>query len=315
MAAKKVKKRHLGKGLEALLGPTSISGTAGNILSDSPVVPKFPEDKGLRDSVCAIPVADLVPNPYQPRTSWNQDQLHELAESIRANGIIQPILVRKNTTGYEVIAGERRLRAAEIVGLKEVPALVREATDEQMLEWALIENIHRADLNPIERAVAYHEFISSFSLTQAEAAERLGEGRTVIANHVRLLDLPPEIKQMLIDGTLSMGHARAILALPTDDLRRKLANRALAGRLSVRDIERLVRSHLNNTNEDKAVEAKQRPAHIIDLEGRLRSLLGTKVKINAMKRGNRGKIIIDYYSLDDFERLTDRMGLAPVEEI
>ena len=315
MAAKKEKKRHLGRGLEALLGPTGISGVAGNALSDLPAAPKFPEDKGLRDSVCMVPTADLVPNPYQPRTSWDQDQLHELADSVRANGIIQPILVRKNTTGYEVIAGERRLRAAEIVGLKEVPALVRDATDEQMLEWALVENIHRADLNPIERAVAYQEFISSFSLTQSEAAERLGEGRTVVANHVRLLDLPTEIKQMLIDRSLSMGHARAILALPTDDLRRKLANRALAGRLSVRDVERLVRSHLNNTNDDKAVEAKQKPAHIIDLEGRLRSLLGTKVKINAMKRGNRGKIIIDYYSLDDFERLTDRMGLAPVEEI
>ncbi len=313
MANKKEKKRHLGKGLEALLGPTKGLGETDQSLSDISGVPRFPKDKVLQNAIRMIAVTDLKPNPYQPRTSWDQDQLHDLADSVRSNGIIQPILVRRADTGFEIIAGERRFRAAEMVGLSDVPAIVRDATDEQMLELAIIENIHRSDLNPIERAVAYQEFISTFSLTQAEAAQRLGENRSVIANYLRLLDLPQEIKQMLIDKTLSMGHARAILALPTDDLRRKLANRALAGRLNVRDVEQLVRIYLHG-REAKA-EPKQKPANILDLEQRLREALGTKVQINTGKNTHRGRIIIEYYSLDEFDRLTEKMGLAPAEEV
>ncbi|HEG43408.1 MAG TPA: ParB/RepB/Spo0J family partition protein [Phycisphaerales bacterium] len=309
----KEKKRHLGKGLEALLGPTKGMGKTDQSLSDISGMGRFPKDEALRNSIRMVSVTDLKPNPYQPRTSWDQDQLHDLADSVRSNGIIQPILVRRADTGFEIIAGERRFRAAEMVGLSDVPAIVRDATDEQMLELAIIENIHRSDLNPIERAVAYQEFINTFSLTQAEAAQRLGEGRSVVANYLRLLDLPQEIKQMLIDKTLSMGHARAILALPTDDLRRKLANRAMAGRLNVRDVEQLVRTYLHG-REAKA-EPKQKPANILDLEQRLRETLGTKVQINTGKNTHRGRIIIDYYSLDEFERLTEKMGLSPAEEI
>ena len=195
------------------------------------------------------------------------------------------------------------------LGLASVPALVRQVTEEQLFEWSLVENIHRRDLNAIERAKAYQHYLNAFSLTQAEAAERLGEDRSVIANYLRLLDLPEEIRQMLIDGRLTMGHARAILSLPTDELRRKLANRALAGRLSVREVERLVRKHLE---EDTTARPKGRPkaTHIADLEDKLCRHLGTRVAIETKRNGQRGRIIIEFDSLDEFDRLTEALGLT-----
>jgi ParB family chromosome partitioning protein len=305
----KAKKPHLGRGLEALLGPTTNQQLSPEKQTSDAV---YPVDTELLSAKNELPVGQIRPNPYQPRTEWDDQQLGDLSESIKENGIIQPIIVRKDTDGYEIIAGERRFRAACLAGLETVPVLERQATDDEMLELALVENIHRADLNPIERAKAYQKFISNFNLTQTEAAKRLGEDRTVVANHLRLLDLPNEIKSMLSDGMLNMGHARAILALPSDDLRRKLANRALAGRLSVREVERLVRKHLSD-NSEPGPHIKEKQAHIVDLEKRLQSLLGTKVNIKPNKRGHRGRIIIDYYSIDEFERLTERMGLSTEE--
>jgi ParB family chromosome partitioning protein len=213
-----------------------------------------------------------------------------------------------------LVAGERRLKAAKMAAMTTIPALVRPATDEQMHEWSLVENIHRADLNPVERARAYQRYIGAFSLTQAEAAERLGEDRSVVANHLRLLDLPEEIKQMLANGRLSMGHARAILALPTDELRRKLANRAMAGRLSVREVERLVRKYLTATDQAKS-SARSKPSHILDLEDKLSSQLGTRVTIETRKNGQRGKIIIEFRSLDEFDSIAERIGVACGEEV
>lgn len=313
MANKKQKKPHLGKGLSALLSSTTLNTSGAGLPGQGEGAVGFPPDEQLKDAIQMIATADLTPNPYQPRTSWNEEDLRDLAQSIRTNGIIQPILARRVAEGFEVIAGERRLRAAEMVGLTEVPALVRDASDVKMLELALIENIHRTELNPIERAVAYQEFVSSFSLTQAQAAERLGQNRSVIANHLRLLDLPSEIKKMLVDGALSMGHARAILALPTDDVRRKLANRAMAGRLSVREVERLVRLSLEADRPAK--KPAEKAANILDLEKRLRDALGTKVQINASRRGQRGRIIVEYYSHDEFDRITEKMGLVKTEEM
>ncbi len=312
---KKEKPRHLGRGLQSLLSPiipTSLEPAPK--VADSPSVAKFPADKELRHSLRQISVDAITPNPYQARTVWNEEDLAELTESIKANGIIQPIVVRPSGVGYELIAGERRFRASQRAGLEEIPALVRQATDEQLHEWALVENIHRVDLNPIERAKAYREYVDCFSLTQAEAAERLGEGRSVVANYLRLLDLPQEIKQMLAQGQLSMGHARAILALPTDELRRKLANRAMAGRLSVREVERLVRKYLAGTGQAKPT-ARSKPAHIVDLESKLASELKTKVSIETRKSGHRGRIIIEFYSLDEFDGITERLGLPCAEEI
>ncbi len=316
---KREKPKHLGRGLASLLSPITLSADEANqALSEpaatpDPVARNFPPDKELRDSLREISIDVISPNPYQPRTVWDQQELADLAESIRANGVVQPIIVRPAGAGFEVVAGERRLRAAQLASLTTIPALVREANDEQMLELSLIENIHRANLNPIERARAYQNYLNTFSLTQAEAAERLGENRSVVANYLRLLDLPDEVRQMLADGQLSMGHARAMLSLPTDELRRKLANRAMAGRLSVREVERLVRKYLTETGQTKTT-ARSKPAHILELESELSRELGTRVAIETRKNGQRGKIIIEFYTLDEFDRITERLGLASMEQ-
>ena len=312
---RKVKKPHLGRGLEALLGSVSFPSSdsvAEFQNSNIETKPNFPPDKEVLNNKSEIPVDQIVPNPYQPRTAWNEEGLNDLAQSIKSNGILQPIIVRPVDGKYEVIAGERRLRAAQIAGLSVVPVVVRQATDQQMLELALVENIHRADLNPIERARAYQNYITTFNLNQTDASERLGEDRSVVSNFLRLLELPQEIKDMLIDGRLSMGHARAILALPTDQLRKTLANKALAGRLNVRDVERLVRKFVED-NQKTTPEKKQKAAHIIDLEKQLQQILGTKVRIEGGRRTHKGRIVIEYYSLDDFERLTERIGLKNKE--
>jgi len=311
---KRDRPRHLGRGLASLLGPITIDDAEANELLSDHVPRKFPPDKDLQQSYTEIPLDVIEPNPYQSRTVWREELLQELAESIRANGVIQPVVVRRRAAGYQLIAGERRFRAAGMAGLAAIPAVVRDVTDEQMHEWALVENIHRADLNPLERAEAYRSYISAFSLTQADAAERLGEHRSVVANYLRLLDLPPEVKAMLADEQLSMGHARAILALPSDELRRKLANRALAGRLSVREVERLVKAYLTQAPRS-SVAAAERAAHITDLEQRLSSALGTKVSIETRKGGRRGRIVIEFYSLDEFEGIADRLGVALTDEV
>ncbi len=304
------KPRHLGRGLESLLGPIK-SGPAV-MRDDLPVDvkgPKVPPDKELEESLRELPLASISPNPYQARTVWDDQDLLELAESIKANGVIQPVIVRPFQGKYQLIAGERRFRAAEMAALATVPALVREVSEEQLFEWSLIENIHRRDLNAIERAKAYQRYLNAFGLTQVEAAERLGEDRSVIANYLRLLDLPEDIKQMLVDGRLSMGHARAILSLPTDELRRKLANRALAGRLSVREVERLVRRRMEQDNGPKR-RGRSKPAHIVDLEDKLCRHLGTRVCIETRRNGQRGRILIEFDSLDEFDRITEALGLA-----
>jgi len=312
---KKEKPKHLGRGLASLLGPiTSKRTEAEQVLDRPPKVVNFPPDKDLHKSFREINIDVISPNPYQPRTVWNQEELMDLAESIRSSGVVQPIIVRPTTGGYELIAGERRLRAAKLASLESVPALVREASDEQLLELALIENIHRTNLNPIERAKAYQRYLQTFSLTQAKAAQRLGEDRSVITNYLRLLDLPDEIKQMLIEGQLSMGHARAMLALPTDELRRKLANRAMAGRLSVREVERLVRKYLTGRGESKRT-IRSKPPHIVDLEQQLSRQLGTKVAIETRRNGQRGKIIIEFYSLEEFDRIMEAVGIGSADKL
>ncbi|HUW19608.1 MAG TPA: ParB/RepB/Spo0J family partition protein [Sedimentisphaerales bacterium] len=307
------KPKHLGRGLQSLLGPI-MSQQDNPFPSDAVVSPNFPPDKELRESLKDVMLEEISPNPYQVRTVWDERELADLAESIKANGVIQPIIVRRSGSGYQLIAGERRFRASQLAGLTAIPALVRPATDEQMLELALVENIHRTDLNSIERAKAYQSYLGTFCITQAEAAQRLGEDRSVIANYLRLLDLPEEIKRMLVEGQLDMGHARAILALPTDELRRKLANRAMAGRLSVREVERLVRKYMTGTEQSRAV-VRSKPPHILDLEGKLSKRLGTRVSIEARRNGQKGKIIIEFYSLDEFDRITEAFDLASLEEV
>ena len=315
-SSKKEKPKHLGRGLESLLGPiTSIEKEVDSSITPTLDNPKPLSDKVLRQSgFVEIDIDKISTNPYQPRTHWNETDLEELANSIRANGIIQPIVVRMNLAGeYELITGERRFRAAKMIGMSRIPALLRKANDEQMLELALVENIQRKDLNPIDRAIAYRNYLDTFGLTQTEAAERLGENRSVVANHLRLLDLPREIQEMLISGDLTTGHAKAILSLNDDDTKHKLANKAMAGRLSVREVENLARKIL--TGQSAATTVRSKPSHIEDLENKLTSLLGTKVLINTNKNGYKGKITIEFYSLDEFDRITDRLGLSALEEV
>ena len=312
---KKEKPKHLGRGLQSLLGPiTSAQTEVNQAFSTAPTTPNFPPDKELHDSLREISLDSIKPNPYQPRTVWNEEDLQDLADSIKASGVIQPIIVRPAGPDFEIIAGERRFRASAMAMLKTIPALVRKATDEQMLELALVENIHRTNLNPIERAKAYRNYLDSFSITQEAAAKRLGENRSVISNYMRLLDLPQEIKQMLADGSLSMGHARAILALPSDELQRKLANKAMAGRLSVREVERLVRKYVTGSQKTQK-QPKTKAPNIIDLENKLTNQLRTKVSIDTRKNGQRGKIIIEFYSLDEFDRIAESIGLQDIEKI
>lgn len=312
MDNKKIKKPHLGRGLEALLGtltiPAQEAQNSDTIMVAGEEKPSFPPDKMVRESKNELSISKIKPNPFQPRTVWNEQELNELAESIRQVGVLQPVVVRPAADGmYEIIAGERRFRASQIAGLSDVPVLIRQATDQQMLELALVENIHRADLNPIERAIAYQNYINTFNISQSDAARRLGEDRTAVVNYLRLLELPQDIKEMLIAGKLQMGHARAILALPTEQLRRTLANKALAGRLSVREVERFVNKYLDEEKKAAPVK-KEKATNIIDLEKQFQQLLGTKVRIESGRR-NKGRIIIEYYSLDDFDRLAETIGL------
>jgi ParB family chromosome partitioning protein len=315
MTEKIEKPKHLGRGLASLLGPITIATQESPLpIPIAEIGSNISPDKELRALLREITVDEIQPNPHQVRFVWNEQELADLARSIKANGVIQPIIVRPAGAGYQLIAGERRWRAAKLAGVRTIPAIIRQASENELLELALVENIHRADLNPIERANAYQRYLSTLSLTQVEAATRLGEDRSVIANHLRLLDLPAELKQMLVDGQLTMGHARAILALPTDELRRKLANRAMAGRLSVRDVERLVRKYLGADDQPRRAAARTRPAHIQDLESRLSKELGTNVAIETRKNGRCGKIVIEFHSLEEFDRITERIGVTTAEE-
>lgn len=305
------KQRHLGRGLEALLGNISPS-------AEGSTKPEPKQDPGsgslIQTSMQEISIDTISENPHQARTHWDEEKLTELAQSIEANGIVQPIVVRKVATGYQLIAGERRFRASKMIGRKSIPAFVREASEEQMLEWALVENIHRADLNPLERAKAYQSYIRQFELSQTDAAKRLGENRSVIANHLRLLDLPKSLQSMLQEGQLSFGHIKAIMSANNRDLIHKLANKALAGRLSVRELERLVKT-CNEGDEKETNNKPPKAPHIAELEGHLTHRLGSRVRIETHKKGNRGRMIIEFNSLDEFDSVLEKLGIQTVDEI
>jgi len=304
-----VRPRHLGRGLESLLGPSTTQQT---IIQEQLVVDEHAhsgKDLDPQTYVSDIPVDAITPNPYQARRHWDKDKLAELAASIQANGLVQPVLVRKVEGGYQLIAGERRFRACQLLGRTTIPGIVRQSSDIQQLEWSIVENIHRDDLNPIDRAKAYQSYVTTFGLTQTEAAARLGEERSVVSNYLRLLDLPSELQELIVEGKLSMGHARALLSLPTDELRRKLANRALAGRLSVRDVERQVRRYLNESSPQVHGQISKAP-HIAELEAKIGTSIGTKVRIDLRRNARQGKIIIEFQSLEDFDRILDKLGIS-----
>ncbi len=288
------KKRGLGRGLGAL-----IVNTTGE-----PAGEPAGAATGTLAGVRSLPVAALHPNPHQPRSNFDAVTLQELADSIRTHGIIQPLVVTAahGQPGYWIIAGERRWRAAQQAGLAEVPVIVREASSQQLTEWALVENVQRDDLNAIEEAAAYHALMNDYGLTQAEVAERVGKSRPAVANTVRLLQLPLPIQQAVIDGVVSAGHARALLVLPDAEMQLAALQQIVSHELNVRQVEALVKRLLENPPASRAAAATtpdpQRETHWREMENRFRASLGTKVSLDHNKEGG-GRLVIHFYSDDD----------------
>jgi ParB family chromosome partitioning protein len=273
------RRRALGRGLEALI-PTAVE-----------------MGPGLRE----IPVGSIVPNPRQPRHALDPVALQELADSVREHGLIQPLVVTQQGQEYQLIAGERRWQAAKMAGLSQVPALIKDATPQQMLELALVENIQRADLNPLEEAAAYQQLIGDFGLTQVQVAGRVGKSRAAVANSIRLLRLPQEVKESLAAGQITEGHARALLGLPEPETQRRALDQLIRRGLNVRQTEDLVRRWSAPPAEPKPPAA--RSPHTEALERAFRDALSTKVRLVRSKEG--GRLVIHFYSEEELEGLYD----------
>ncbi|MBE5951025.1 MAG: ParB/RepB/Spo0J family partition protein [Lachnospiraceae bacterium] len=256
-----------------------------------------------------IPLNDIEPNRAQPRTRFDEDALQELADSIKQYGIIEPIVVQKKGSRYEIIAGERRWRAARIAGLKKVPVVIKEYSEDEIFTIALIENIQRQDLNPIEEAVAYQKLIQELKLKQDEVAEKVSKSRTAITNSMRLLKLDPRVQQMLIDEMISEGHGRALIPITDGDEQFTLAMKVFDEKLSVRETEKLIKKLQEEKNRPaEPEEEKKKDDSFIykEIEEKLKKVLGTKVEIKR-KANNTGKIEIEYYSIDELERIIEMM--------
>ena len=296
MATKK-KNTGLGKGLDALFGEMN-----GDTLKQSKSNSSSAGEKGRNAGTTKISIDDIKPNANQPRKIFDEEGLNDLAESIKEHGIIQPIIVRPNNGTYEIVAGERRWRASRLAGLKEVPCLVRELTDEELMLLAIVENMQREDLNPIEEAEGLERMMSSYGMTQEQVSKSVGKSRPYISNSLRLLKLPDEVRQMMSDGKLSGGHGRALLAFRTEADRIRVAKQIEKDGLSVREVERM-----SDDAKKKGTVRKGRPAErnadVLQVEAELKEHLGTKVNLKLGVK--RGKIEIEYYSRDELERLID----------
>ena len=284
-------KRGLGKGLDSMI-PKKI------------VTEKKESKKENVSRETLIKISEIEPNREQPRRNFNEDSLQELAESIKQHGVIQPLILQKKDTYYEIIAGERRWRAARTAGLKEIPAIIKEYSSQEVIEIALIENIQREDLNPIEEASAYKKLIIEFHLKQDELAERVSKSRTTITNAIRLLKLAPEIQEMLIDERLSSGHARALLPIEDKEKQVAIAHKVFDEHLSVRETEKLVRNLLKETPDKTEKKQEEKDIFYRDLEEKIKSIIGTKVSIQK-KSKKKGKIEIEYYSPEELERIME----------
>jgi ParB family chromosome partitioning protein len=274
-------KRGLGKGLEALIPKTE------------------QKEKGL---VIEMDVESLTPNLFQPRKNFDKEKMEELKGSIKKHGMIQPIVVRKMANGYEIVAGERRLKAAKEIGLKKIPAIIKSINNEKSLEIALVENIQREDLNPVEQANAFKRLVDEFNLTQQELAEVTGKSRALVTNTIRLLKLNPEIQKNISEGKISFGHAKLLLSIEDEEVQKAVCDRIMVNDLSVRDTERLIK------NIEKVQKKQFKVKNITieyfpEVEGRLRDVLGTKVSI--LYDGKKGKINIEFYNKEDLRRIVD----------
>ena len=289
------KKKGLGRGLNTLIPSVPImdSGLAKEVAEKK-------EDHSISELM--MPIQKLEPNPQQPRNQFDEDGLQELADSIKQYGILQPLLVKKRDHYYEIIAGERRWRAAKLAGMKEVPVIVKDFTEREIVEIALIENIQRENLSPIEEAMAYKKLMQDFQLKQDEIAAKVSKSRATITNSLRLLKLDHRVQNMLEDEMISTGHARALLGISDGDMQYQIAMKVFDEKLSVRDIEKLVKT-MNQPKKEK--EQKDKYSFLYqDLEEKMKQILGSKVHIKN-KKDNKGKIEIEYYSRDELERIVD----------
>ena len=295
-----IKKKGLGKGLDSLIPDNK---SMKSVTSEKTVESK--EDAAAKSGVQVMKINEVEPNRDQPRKNFDEDALLELSDSIKQFGVLQPLLVRKRKDYYEIIAGERRWRAAKLAGVKEVPVIEKEYTDQEILEIGLIENIQRENLNPIEEAIAYKRLLEEFNLKQDEVAERVSKSRTAVTNSMRLLKLSDKVQQMIIDDMISTGHARVLLAIDDPELQYTLANKIFDEKLSVRETEKLVKE-IKNPKKPKEKKPVANSFIYQDLEEKMKSVFGTKVSIASKGKG-KGKIEIEYYSDDELEHLFDMM--------
>lgn len=282
-------KKGLGRGLGALIPEVEIS-------------------ERDRDSILELELRQVQPNPHQPRKEFDPVRLEELASSIKEHGIVQPIVVRPKGKGYEIVAGERRWRAAGLAGLRKIPALVREFSEAETMEIALIENLQREDLNPLEEAEAYRILMETFKLTQEELAQRLGKSRSQIANTLRLLHLSPVAREEVRSGRLTMGHAKVLLGVTTVVQQDQLATRAATEGLSVREVEELTRGVASKEKVDRSKKSEKLSPDLVEVEGRLREWFGSPVKLNL--HGEKGRIEITFFGEDGLGRILDALGLG-----
>ena len=291
--------RGLGKGLDALI-PSAIGSEVSKNTSTKSKQEKKEEKK---EGETLVNITKVEPNREQPRKNFDEDALLELSDSIKQFGVIQPILVQDRKDHYEIIAGERRWRAAKLAGLKEVPVIIKNYTEREIVEISLIENIQRQDLNPIEEAQAYKRLLTEFNLKQDEVAERVSKSRTAVTNSMRLLKLSDEVQQMVINDMLTTGHARALLAIENPEEQYTLAQKVFDEKLSVRDVEKLVKS-ISKPAKPKKKDNKTLELIYQDIEEKLKQALSTKVSV-VSKGDGAGKIEVEFYSHDDLERLID----------
>jgi ParB family chromosome partitioning protein len=295
------KPRRLGRGLEALLGSPPANTSAATAPATGAASPS------AEVPYRSIPIQQIRPNPFQPRKEFRDDELAQLQASLTANGLLQPVTVRRAGNSYELIAGERRLRAATRLGWTEIPAIVKDYDDKALLTLALVENLQRADLNPIEEAEGYSRLTGEFALTQQEIAEVVGKDRSTVANSLRLLNLPAVVRRMLQDGQLSVGHARALLGMPSERVMIDLAREAIAKNYSVRDVERRVKQSGTSTRPPNTAAQKNggpRNAELRRLTDRLRRRLQTDIAVDIDDK-DRGQLRISFYSADDLNRLIE----------
>jgi ParB family chromosome partitioning protein len=296
--------------LPAEPAPTSPSTAALAPADGSGVPTTAPELPGVR--VLEVPLDQLSPNPHQPRRTFDQAPLQSLADSIKVTGLIQPVVARATDDGaYELIAGERRWRAAKLAGLEMIPVLLRTVDPVMQAQMALVENIQRQDLNPIERAAAYKALLDNLGLTQGELADRLGEDRTVIGHHLRLLDLAPPVQEKVVGGALSLSHARVLAGVTGHAEQVRLAELALAQDLNVRNLERLINAP--PAGQPAPAKSPTSSAHIADLEKTISRHLGLRVQLKAKPGKKQGRLILHYASLDQFDDLLNKLGISTAE--